>query len=195
MNDDAAHALATILGIVLWVGATFGPGIYVLGPLDRAARKRCAAVQFTLLDFFALTAHLSVPMAFIGQFSTRAGGRGVEVILVGFGCVSACSIWWGTVRTAARAGIAQPLKRFLMIAIVVPITFVAAFSFGMLLPYVVCRPIADRSWPDWWTYLLVVSLPLVFVGLRWCVNWILRTEELSAEDLETQPLETASETF
>ncbi len=183
MNDDLAHAIAAILGIVLWTAGTFASGIYVLRPLDRAARQRRAAVQFTLLDFFALTAHISVPLAFIGQFSTQSGSRSVDVILVGFGCFSACLIWWGTVRTAARAGIAQPLKRFLMIGIVVPITFVASFAFGIFLPYLACRPFVDRNGGSpLWLYFVTAGLAALFIAARRIVDWILRPDIVVVDD-------------
>jgi hypothetical protein len=54
---------AFFISIFLWVAATFGPGIYMLRPLDRAARQRTSRVQFTIVDFLALTAHLSIPLA------------------------------------------------------------------------------------------------------------------------------------
>jgi hypothetical protein len=41
---------------VIPIAGTFGGGIYVLRPLDRAARQKKLRTQFTIVDFLALIA-------------------------------------------------------------------------------------------------------------------------------------------
>ncbi len=177
------EAAVFVIVLILWVAATFGPGIYVLRPLDRAARQRKARIQFTITDFLALTAHLSIPLGLIGPLSSaRVGDRNYEVVLVAFGCLAAFLIWWGTVRTAASAGITRPLKRLLMIGLVVPVAYVSAIVFGVLCPMLVL-PFFRNPSADSWLYLLAMGLVAVFIACRRLVDWILQPEvEVVAEE-------------
>jgi hypothetical protein len=77
----------------------------VLQPLDRAAKKARPRTRFTIVDFLALTAHLSVPLALFAAFSRGStGAEGSVTVLAGFGCFAAALIWWGTVQTASNRG-------------------------------------------------------------------------------------------
>jgi hypothetical protein len=162
--------------ILLPIVGTFGCGAYILRPLDRAARKRKQKVHFTIIDALALVTHLSIPLGFIGRISRDE--RSSAGVLVGFGCFAAVLIWYGTVATAARAGITSPMKRLLMIGLIVPLTFVATIVFGPLLSMLLYNLVArshDRISP--WLYLLEVGLTVIIIGCRRAVDWILREPE------------------
>ena len=167
--------IAAVLAVAaVPIAGTFGSGIYVLRPLDRAARKRRLPTQFTIVDFLALVTHLSIPLGLMGPASKYyEGTRGPALVLIVFGCLAAFLIWCGTVATAAKAGITQPLKRLLMIGLVVPVTFVAAFAFGPTLLYLVCTPFTDGKPPSLWLGLLAVVTGGVLLACRRTVDWIL----------------------
>jgi MFS family permease len=166
---------------------TFGCGAYILRPLDRAARKRKQSVHFTIIDALALVTHLSIPLGFIGRISERDGRSGSGAgVLVGFGCFAAVLIWYGTVATAARAGITHPMKRLLMIGLIVPLSFVATIVFGPLLSmllYNLFAPTYDHISP--WLYLLEIGLAVIIIGCRRAVDWILREPEAATPVDET----------
>jgi hypothetical protein len=193
MFNISFEILVFLLVLLLWIVSTFGPGIYMLRPLDRAARLKLAVVQFTLVDFLALTAHLSIPLGLVGPLSSsRIGDRGFQIVLVFFGCFAAFLIWWGTVRTAARAGIHQPLKRLLMIGFVVPIAFVSAIAFGIVFPMLLWTPFYDPTDPHPSGFLLLaisIGLIAVFVVCRRLVDWILRPDiEVVDESVEKRAI-------
>ena len=57
-------------------------GMYVLRPFDRAAKKNKLPTRFTVADFLALIAHLSVPLALFATFSRGGGGaHGSEIVI------------------------------------------------------------------------------------------------------------------
>src|SRR5690349_19772915 len=105
---DAGKVIFGCALFLLPIIGTFGCGAYILRPLDRAARKRKQSVHFTIIDALALVTHLSIPLGFIGRINREE--RSNAGTLVGFGCFAAVLIWYGTVATAARAGITHPMK-------------------------------------------------------------------------------------
>jgi hypothetical protein len=153
----------------------------VLQPLDRAARKPRPRTRFTIIDFLALTAHLSVPLALFATFSRGASGaEAALIILAGFGCCAAALIWWGTVQTALWAGIDDPKKRFFMIALVVPITFCAAIIVGPLALYLLASPWLNNSERTTiWPYLFEIGMIATLIVCRRATQWILRASETS----------------
>jgi MFS family permease len=180
--EDIVVEILKFLGGLLLVAvpivATFGSGIYVLRPLDRAARRFKNTVHFTIIDALALVTHLSIPLGFVGRISRYDGGsRGQEYLLVGFGCFAAIMIWSATVATAARAGITEPTKRLMMIGLIVPLTFVVTIVFGPLLSVLLYHlfHLSDRISP--WLYVLEVSLAVLIIGCRRAVDWILKAPQ------------------
>jgi len=99
--------------------------------------------------------------------------RGGFIVLSIGGCLIAFLIWWGSVRTAARAGINNPKKRLLMIGAIVPLTYaiglVGGPAAGLFLASGFERP--GQVLPGAW-----VLPPLVgalFLACRRTVTWIL----------------------
>jgi uncharacterized membrane protein YidH (DUF202 family) len=173
--------LALLLSVPMFgLVITCAAGLYVLRPLDRAAKKNKCPTRFTIVDFLALIAHLSVPLALFTKFSRgSSGAEGALIMLAGFGCFAAALIWWGTVKTAARAGITDPKKRFFMIALIVPITFCAAIVVGSLAMYLLVVPwtgLGDRI--TVWPYLLEIGMIVTLIVCRRTTLWILKAPEV-----------------
>ena len=85
------------------------PGVclyWVLGPLDRAAKNRRFAMQFSLADLLCLFVLVQLP---VGLLHWAAGGSKMEpggVLVVDIQiAVAATVVWWKCVRTMSRAGI------------------------------------------------------------------------------------------
>ena len=154
----------------------------LLQPLDRAAKKARPRTRFTIVDFLALTAHLSVPLALFATFSRGStGAEGSVMVLAGFGCFAAALIWWGTLQTALWAGITDPKKRFFMIALIVPITFCAAIVVGPLAMYLLIAPWVGTSKPlTVWPYLFEIGMIVTLIVCRRTTLWILKAPEVSS---------------
>jgi hypothetical protein len=167
-----AVALAFIaLGFSFWGGA------FVLRPMDQAAKAKTAPVQFTILDFFSLTAYFAVPLALVAGIARNEPGaqRAMLITAIG-GCLVAWLIWWGSVRTAAKAGIRHVWKRLLMIGLVVPLTYAVTLVGGAY----VCWLIGDRAAHDkptsLWFYLIIATWAAYFFIARRIVLWILSAD-------------------
>ncbi|HMC11006.1 MAG TPA: hypothetical protein VKH44_06935 [Pirellulaceae bacterium] len=154
----------------------------VLQPMDRAAKKARPRTRFTIVDFLALTAHLSVPLALFAAFSRGStGAEGSVTVLAGFGCFAAALIWWGTVQTALWAGITDPRKRFFMIALIVPITFCAAIVVGPLAMFLLIAPWVGTSKPlTVWPCLFEIGMIITLIVCRRTTLWILKAPEVAS---------------
>ena len=164
---------AVIVGILTCIASPF-VAAWVLRPMDKAARWKRAPVQFTMLDFLSLTAYFSIPLGLSSRIrGDSSEARGGFIVLSIGGCLIAFLIWWGSVRTAARAGINNPKKRLLMIGAIVPLTYaiglVGGPAAGLFLASGFERP--GQVLPGAW-----VLPPLVgalFLACRRTVTWIL----------------------
>ena len=166
-------ALAIIVGIVTCLASPFAAA-WVLRPMDKAARWKKAPVQFTMLDFLSLTAYFAVPLG----LSSRVRGDSPEansgfIGLSACGCLIAFLIWWGSVRTAARAGINNPKKRLLMIGAIVPVTYAIGLVGGPAAGLFLAWGFEHALQAPLWAWLLPLLVGASFVALRETVGWIL----------------------
>src|SRR5262245_31123228 len=175
MGIPARILVIIVLGAILvGFGGIIGAGVYVLRPLDRAARRSKLPTQFTIVDFFSLTAHIAIPLGLIGAISTTDRAvREPQIMLTACCCVAATLIWWGTMKTASRAGITQGAKRTLMVAIVVPVTYVAAIIAAPLLMILLCQRLFGSAAAPFWLYVLDAASVAALIGCRKTVDWIL----------------------
>ncbi|NUQ65694.1 MAG: hypothetical protein HUU20_24755 [Pirellulales bacterium] len=118
------------LGVLAIVGAVaLGVAIWVLHPIDRAAREFRAPMQFTLVDFLCLFLLVQLPMALIHGFlnDQEAGIRWMLDIYAWFGVGS---FWAASVHALSRAGIRNPRHRAIFLGFVAP----SAISGVVVLP-------------------------------------------------------------
>ncbi len=174
--DGSHEIIAGVLAVAVVLFGFWG-GPYVLRPMDLAAKAKTAPVQFTILDFFSLTAYFAVPLAVVGNISrTGPGGQAaVNILLIG-GTVIAVLIWWGSVRTAAKAGIHHTAKRFLMVGIIVPITYPMSLMGGFAIAAILMENFRHGKAVPQWLYLVSMVWLLYFVIARRIVVWILSAD-------------------
>jgi hypothetical protein len=145
--------------------------------MDSAARWKRAPVQFTMLDFLSLTAYFAVPLGLCAQMD-RSDAREMATYLVlnGLGMLIASLIWWGSVRTAARAGIVNARKRLLMIGLLVPATYALGLVGGPASGVFLIRHAATSLTVSIWIWLLPIGILGLFLGFRFAVKWILAAD-------------------
>lgn len=117
-------------GVVVLVSVVFALaaiGLYVLGPLDAAARYRRCPTQFTMADFLALMFLFQLPVALIRLvLPDRASPIG---LLYGFAWIASCLMWGVSVQTLSRAGITTPWRRVVFLSAVLPIVYFGSVVF------------------------------------------------------------------
>jgi hypothetical protein len=119
-----------ILEAALWVTAIMGFGLFVvfslllgrwlLEPVNRAAGHLNAPTQFLLTDFMWLMIQLQLLLGFVMNWIEGATSTGwLFVVIVGL-CVPLAIMWAASVSVVSRAGITQPLRRAVLILVLVP---------------------------------------------------------------------------
>ena len=127
-------------GIALAVIAIWRSAVWVLGPLDQAARNRWHPVQFSLADFLCLFILVDLPMGGIHYCVPQGDGvtGGViaaDVVVV----VLAALVWWTGVRTLSRAGIMAPGGAGFVLAVVIPVGYAGSCIIGCLPFFIIGR--------------------------------------------------------
>jgi len=111
------------IGLVGFAGAFLAIwwiAVWVLRPLDIAAKSQKLPMRFTLADFlclFVLVQTSAAGLLFEGQFGWT---------IVCFGWAAFGSMWALGVHTLSRAGVVNPWHRALFLVLVVPFTVVSA---------------------------------------------------------------------
>jgi hypothetical protein len=179
---DAERQLAAAALAVAVVTLSFFCAALVLQPMDRAARAKVALIQFTVLDFLSLTAYLAVPLAAVAQLTkNQPGSRDGNTTWMVIGCAVAGLIWWGSVRTAAKAGIRHPWKRLLMIAVIVPLTYAVALVGGLYVGFQIGHYVGNRQPAPPLFYFATLSWLAYFLIARRLVVWILSADAAKAQ--------------
>lgn len=112
-----------VAGLVGFAGAfvaIWWIAVWVLRPLDDAAKSHRLPMRFTLADFLCLFVLVQASAAGL-MIEGRAGW-----IIVGFGWVALGSMWALGVHTLSRAGVVNPWHRAAFLLVVVPLTVVSA---------------------------------------------------------------------
>jgi hypothetical protein len=126
-------ALVVLGGIALAVIVIWRSAVWVLGPLDQAARNRWHPVQFSLADFLCLFILVDLPMGGIHCCVPKGDGVMGGVIAADVVvAVLAALVWWTGVRTLSRAGIHGTWRRGFVLAVVIPVGYAGSFIIGCL---------------------------------------------------------------
>lgn len=139
---------------------------YIVGPVDRAIRRRAPAVRFQLIDLTSLVVLLQVGLAGTlaayprTEFETSSPRIGLAIFI----CLLVTAVWGGGVRAMLYAAVDHWLRRAVFVLVVLPgtlgVTYLGvAASVGLIL----------------WPLLLLVWFPVVGATLllRRIVEWIL----------------------
>lgn len=143
--------------------AVWGIAVWVMRPLDTAAKSQKLPMRFTLADFMCLFVLVQ----------TSAAGLLIEGyfgwVIVCFGWIAFGLMWALGVHTLSRAGVVNPWHRVLFLVLVVPFTVISA----IVLPPTILTIAASvfqhvpefAGWGILWTLLAVLAATAVLFGL------------------------------
>jgi hypothetical protein len=128
----AIAPLAGIVGLVLVAGAigvtSWGCLYWMLGPLDREAKKRRFPSQFSLADLLSLFVLVQVPIGGVKwATATEEFQAPAVVISIVLGAI-AIVIWWVCVQTLSRAGVHIVWQRCVVLLVVLPVGYVGTIA-------------------------------------------------------------------
>src|SRR5262245_47481052 len=110
--------LAIFIAVVFWLAR------WMLEPINRAAGSLQAPTRFMLIDFVALMILLQVGLAICGQAlsasETSDAAASMYWTLLGVVALLVVVLWGASVSVVSRAGILRPLRRVLVIVVLVP---------------------------------------------------------------------------
>lgn len=104
------------------IGGMIAVGVWILGPLDRAAGNGRSARQFTVADFLALVFLLQLPLGLIHARFAPPESRTVW-LLDFFACGSVLALWLKSVGVLSRAGIRRSWHRGVFLTLVLPVAY------------------------------------------------------------------------
>jgi hypothetical protein len=148
--------------LLLIVGGSFA---WVLGPLERAARTRRGAIQFSLADFLCLFVLVQLPLGAVHGLTSHASERsavlGFDLLAAGIAVVG----WLAGIQLLSNAGIRAPWHRFIALAVVMPITIFGNFAL-VLMPAMAVVMLGDQQYfGACCLFVAEVLLVAVFFGL------------------------------
>ena len=132
--------------------------IWVLGPLDRAAKNRQFPIQFGLADLLCLFVLIQLPIGILHWTLADDLKQGIVPadIVVG---IAAGSVWWVCWHTMSRAGIQVVWQRCVVLALVLPGGYVGSIALAVLPFVAVAMFMSDRSTIAWWLLFVEITLP------------------------------------
>ncbi|NQU24625.1 MAG: hypothetical protein HQ567_25360 [Candidatus Nealsonbacteria bacterium] len=119
------HELLALLAMGAFIGTFVGMiaiGAWILLPVDRAAKDRRAAVQFTLLDFLCLFVVVQLPTGIIRSIGSNYNERWIW-LMYAFAWIACGLMWWISVRRLSLAGVHRPWHRAVFQAAVLPVAY------------------------------------------------------------------------
>ena len=128
------EAIAEFIRLALMLLCGVAPifiGVYILAPLDRAARFRNAPFRYTMVDTFGLMFLIQLPMAVVSAVVPANNGfhgddsRRLGLFLIAF--VISTLVWWTAIRTFGKAGVTNNKHRLVLVFFVLPAGYYNAF--------------------------------------------------------------------
>ncbi len=120
-------ALFFYLGVILLLLSPLFVAGYMLGQIDKAARRQRAPVKIWLVDLFSLVFLIQIPLALISRWQTEMEiGPLIAIVLLFCGIMTL--VWWTTIKTVSRAGITSVFWRSAISLFVIPMAFVGSFA-------------------------------------------------------------------
>ena len=185
--------------VVFIVGAALF-GRWLLEPVNRAAGHLNAPTRFQLTDFIWLMIQLQVMLGVVlVQIREQVPQQGQFVIL-GLLSLPVVVMWAASVSTVSRAGILQPLRRAVLILVLVPGTLAELMAAPVLLVAAILafnsRPgdWADREWSNSLAIRLLTLVSAAALAvlwalvLRWLSFWVLDAPSTAASPPNNSPL-------
>ncbi len=177
--------MTALIALIVFVFVAAFLGRWVLGPVNRAAGHLNAPTRFILTDFLWLMIQLQVMLAVVLVQIREQMAQRWQFITLGILAIPIVVLWAASVSVVSRAGITQPLRRAVLILVLVP----GALAEIMAVPLLVIAAYlavgaepgdwASHVWSNSQTVRLVslaafVSLAVVWaMVLRWMSFWVL----------------------
>ena len=128
---NAIGMLVGLVGFTCLVGAVYLGGRWILGPIDRAAKRRISGPRISISDCLCLFVAVQLPLAFIRRIRSDE----TEAAFWSFAVLSwivAPVIWISCARALSLGGITSGIHRFLFMALVLPVAYYGLVPFVML---------------------------------------------------------------
>lgn len=195
MLESTGYVVLAALTAFIFFAAFFGR--WLLGPVNQAAGHLNAPTRFILTDFLWLMIELQVMLGMVlvqirEQFSARA-----QFFILGILGVLVTVLWAASVSVVSRAGITQPLRRAVLILVIVPGALVEMVAPPLLL-IAASAALASRPgdwvsvyWSDSFSFrlftLLAAAMGAVIwaLALRWLSHWVLAQPQPPAVAAQT----------
>jgi hypothetical protein len=205
MAGISLTGVAVIGGLVLlviFVAVVFRLAWWMLEPINRAAGALEAPTRFMLIDFVSLMILLQVGLAICGQAlsanDTSDAAASMYWTLLGVVALLVLVLWGASVSVVSRAGILRPLRRVLVIVVLVPGTLATIMGAPFLI-FFLAGGIAGRFRPepevDWmqrqlpWLALAAVGVPIAVFVLRRLSFWSLSGSKYAAHLESANPIQ------
>jgi hypothetical protein len=162
-----------ILIVLLSVVLVYLIGLWILGPIDRAASAAKCPMRYRIVDCFCLMVELQVVFGTV--FALKEFNPRVRMVLGGVVALIVVVMWYKGVSTLSHAGIEHPGRRAAFNWYVLPFTYVGALA---LVPVTIVftAELTDvgpaRVHPALWVAAIACPLGLL-IGKR-ASNWIIR---------------------
>lgn len=182
---ESRTGYVVLAALVLFMFVATFLGRWLLGPVNRAAGHLNAPTRFILSDFLWLMIELQVMLAVaLVQIREQSSPRAQFAILALLS-LPVIVLWAASVSVVSRAGIIQPLRRAVLILILVPGALAEIMAVPLLLigAYlaVAARPgdWVTNFWSDSQAVRLVTlaaaatGAAVWAVALRWLSHWVL----------------------
>lgn len=128
MNSFAYEILfgLSIVGTVFFV--PIATGIWILRPLDLAAKFKRKPTRFTILDFFGLVFLVQIPMALVHATLSRDDETLLYWVFMVLGWIASVAVWAMAVKTFSNAGIEAVWTRAALVFFVLPMAYMGTFA-------------------------------------------------------------------
>lgn len=117
---DALLTMLAMLGFGLFVASAIWLGSWLLYPVNRAAGHLNAPTRFMLTDFIWLMIQLQLVLGFVMNWIEGATSANWLLVLIFLLSLPVVVMWGASVSVVSRAGITQPLRRAVLILVLVP---------------------------------------------------------------------------
>lgn len=124
--------LGLLVGMALYVLAAALLGHWIVGPINQAAGNLKAPTRFMLTDFIWLMLQLQIVLAATGPPIMEAVEGNYAIFLVALVCVPVVILWAASVSVVSRAEITRPLKRAVVVLVVIPAALVVIMALPAL---------------------------------------------------------------
>ncbi len=102
-------------------------GVWILRPLDLAAKRFRHLTRFTIIDFFGLIFLVQAPMALTHALIPRSEGPAFWTMMI-LGWLISAAVWYAAVKTFSNAGISNVWERAILVYFALPVAYFVTFA-------------------------------------------------------------------